>query len=199
MGLRVNRVRAWCYCGVVESLGQCCMSTPLKLFLSIAISTSVACSPSPTSTAPQTAVSKIPEESFHLPVSLNEVMVALVNPAADPLWVAAWKSPKTDKDWRELERRAYQLELAGALIAFPGTGALDESWAAKPPWQRWSNQLRDVGRDAIEAVQARDLTGIAMVGDRTVEICEGCHADFKLPFPTQGVFGDLSPTPSDNN
>jgi hypothetical protein len=125
-------------------------------------------------------------------------MVALVNPAADPLWVAAWKNPSSDEEWRELERRAYQLELAGALIAFPGTGALDESWAVKPPWQRWSSQLRAVGEDAVEAVKARDLSQLARVGDRTVEICEGCHIDFKLDFPTQGLFGELSPTPSED-
>ena len=63
-----------------------------------------------------------PEPNFRLPVSLNEVMVAMVNNAADPIWMAAWKNPETDADWRALERQAYQLELAGSLIAFPGTG-----------------------------------------------------------------------------
>ena len=124
-------------------------------------------------------------------------MVALVNDAADPIWMAAWQAPQTEADWRELERRAYQLQLAGALIEHPGTGALDHKWAAKPSWVRWSRQLRDTGVDAVAAVENRDLTAISNIGDQMVEVCEGCHRDFKLPHPTGGKFGELSPTPSD--
>jgi hypothetical protein len=124
-------------------------------------------------------------------------MVALVNQAADPLWVSAWDAPETDSDWRELERRAYQLEIAGALIAFPGTGALDKSWVIKPEWKAWSSKLRELGASAVAAVKTRNLEEISIVGDLTVEVCEGCHADFKLDFPTAGKFGELSPTSGD--
>ena len=138
----------------------------------------------------------VPTSNFLLPVSINEVMVALVNDAADPIWIAAWKQPTTDAEWRELERRAYQLQLAGALIEHPGTGALDHKWTAKPNWLRWSQQLRDTGVDAVAAVNNRDLSAISNIGDQLVEVCEGCHIDFKLAHPTQGKFGELPPTPS---
>jgi len=132
-----------------------------------------------------------------LPVSLNTVMVAMVNQAADPLWVAAWHNPQTDADWRELQRRAVQLELSGTLLAVPGTGPLDEQWTAKPEWQKWAGALREVGASAVEAVAARDVDTIAMVGGQLVDICEGCHRDFKLALPTGGQFGELSPTVDD--
>lgn len=132
-----------------------------------------------------------------LPVSLNTVMVAMVNQAADPIWVAAWHNPESDADWRELERRAVQLELAGTLLSVPGTGPLDDSWTDNPDWQNWATQLRGVGADAVTAVQARDIEQISAVGDQIVEICEGCHIDFKLPIPTGGEFGELSPTAAD--
>jgi hypothetical protein len=93
--------------------------------------------------------------------------------------------------------RAYQLQLAGSLIASPGTGALDDKWAAKPAWLQWSNQSRDTGADAVAAVENRDLAAIGSIGDQLVEVCEGCHTEFKLPFPTGGKFGELSPVPSD--
>ena len=154
-------------------------------------------------TPPDPVVSETPTEpagietaTYRLPVSLNDVMVALVNDAANPIWIAAWKAPESDADWRALERRAYQLQLAGSLITAPGTGALDDKWAAKPSWQRWSNQLRDTGADAVTAVANRDLDAISSVGDQLVTICEGCHIDFKLPHPTGGKFGELAPTPS---
>ncbi|NKC00026.1 MAG: hypothetical protein GKR90_16215 [Pseudomonadales bacterium] len=135
--------------------------------------------------------------TYKLPISINDVMVALVNDAADPIWMAAWQEPKTDEEWRELERKAYQLQLAGSLIAHPGTGALDHKWTAKPGWQQWSNQLHATGVDAIAAVENRDLAAIGNIGDQLVEVCEGCHRDFKLPFPTGGKFGELSPVPSE--
>ncbi len=132
-----------------------------------------------------------------LPVSLNAVMVAMVNQAADPIWVAAWRNPETDADWRELERRAVQLELAGALLGVPGTGPLDDAWAGSADWQRWSNDLKVVGENSVRAVRSRDLEALALVGDDLVEVCEGCHIQFKPNLPTGGQFGELSPTERD--
>lgn len=138
-----------------------------------------------------------PPAMLRLPVSLNTVMVALINQAADPIWVAAWRNPETDKDWRELERRAVQLELGGALLGIPGTGPLDDTWTGNDAWQRWSEQLREVGMRAVTAVKTRNIGQISAVGDEIVEICEGCHVDFKLALPTGGEFGELSPTAAD--
>jgi hypothetical protein len=150
-------------------------------------------------TASPVAVDSVAETRVvtRLPVSLNTVMVAMVNQAADPLWVAAWRAPETDKEWRELERRAVQLELAGTLLSVPGTGPADEAWTDNAGWRNWADQLRDVGASAVVAVKARDLEKISVVGDELVEICEGCHRDFKPAVPTGGEFGELSPTPSD--
>lgn len=132
-----------------------------------------------------------------LPVSLNTLMVALVNHAADPIWVAAWRNPETDRDWRELERMAIQLEVGGALLTIPGTGPNDREWATDPTWQSWAAALQQTGADAVLAVRAQDLEGVARVGDAIVEICEGCHIDFKPDLPTGGQFGELSPTAAD--
>lgn len=145
-----------------------------------------------TETTDQTAAAPL-----KLPVSLNDVMVALVNQAADPIWVAAWHNPSTDEEWRELERRATQLEIAGALLPIPGTGPVDDEWVSQPNWSKWAGQLRDVGAEAVVAVHSRDLEAISATGDKIVEVCEGCHAEFKLDLPTGGKFGELSPTAAD--
>ena len=93
-----------------------------------------------TAAAPQAA------EPFRLPVSLNEVMVALVNHSADPIWLAAWRNPESDKDWRNLERMAYQLQVAGALLVIPGNGPKDDEWTSNPQWAAWASQLEAAGR-----------------------------------------------------
>ena len=69
-----------------------------------------------------------------------------------------------------------------------------------PAMQIGSNgpdELRAVGTNAVVAVETRDLKNISAVGDRMVEICEGCHAAFKPDLPTGGQFGELSPHAED--
>ena len=92
--------------------------------------------------APTAAPAAPAAAPFRLPVSLNEVMVALVNHSADPIWLAAWRNPETDKDWRNLERMAYQLQVAGALLVIPGNGPMDDEWTSDPQWTSWSKNLR---------------------------------------------------------
>ena len=145
-------------------------------------------SPSPAAPEPQQA---------RLPVTHNELMVALVNHAADPIWVAAWRNPQNEKEWRELERLSYQLQIAGSLLTIPGTGPLDEEWAANSTWKMWASELGTAGAQALEAAQSRDSSLVAKAGDVIVEACEGCHLEFKPDLPTGGVFGELSPTEGD--
>ncbi|MEQ8858437.1 MAG: hypothetical protein RIC56_07305 [Pseudomonadales bacterium] len=134
---------------------------------------------------------------LRLPVSLNAVMVALINHSADPIWLAAWRNPESDRDWRELELMAYQLQIAGALLVVPGSGPMDQAWTSDPAWQEWSNKLRVAGKRAMDSIKTRDIERVAMTGDELVGICEGCHARFKPALPTGGEFGELSPTAED--
>lgn len=131
-----------------------------------------------------------------LPISLNEVMVALVNQAADPIWIASWQNPETDRDWRNLEYLGYQLEVAGALLKIPGTGPFDKEWVARPRWAEFSDELRAAGTMAKLAADQKDLVALNKAGDAIVEVCEACHIEYKLVLPTGGIFGELSPVPN---
>jgi len=128
-----------------------------------------------------------------LPVSYNDVMVSLINEAADPIWRAGWKTPETDRDWRQLEHRARQLKLAGALLSQPGSGPIDHQWSLRPEWNKWAAQLVVSGDAAIRAIDARNREGVSRAGDTMVAVCEGCHLDFKPDIPTGGKYGDLAP------
>jgi Cytochrome C' len=128
-----------------------------------------------------------------LPVSLNAVMATMVNHSADPIWIAAREVPKTEKEWRDLERHAYQLEVSGALLVIPGTGPLDEQWTQRAEWRAFANALSRAGAAAVIAVQNKDQTLINKSGDEIVEICESCHKQFKPDLPTMRLFGELSP------
>lgn len=135
------------------------------------------------------------DEQVRLPVSLNEVMVALVNHAADPIWRADWDQPETDAEWREVERLAYQIQIGGALLQFPGTGPMDDDWVADPAWNSFAQQMSEAGRRAVNSARARDQTLIRRAGDELVESCEACHIAFKPDLPTMDMFGELPVLP----
>lgn len=164
------------------------MST--KCLLSVALSAAMvaACAP-----APQSQSNCPPATEAKLPVSLNAVMATMVNHSADPIWIASREAPKTDRDWRELERHAYQLQVSGALLLIPGSGPQDAEWTQRAEWKNFASALSKAGENAVQAVRSKDMALITKSGDEIVDICEGCHKVFKPDLPTGKMFGELSP------
>ena len=103
--------------------------------------TLVACTPTteaPSNAAEQPAVAA---SSVPLGVSLNAVMVGLVDHASHSIWEAATTehAPKSDKDWEEVQHHAIQVAAAGTVISMAGTGESDAAWVKNPEWQRSPN------------------------------------------------------------
>lgn len=123
-----------------------------------------------------------------LPVSINAVMVSLVDHSSDPIFDVATKPPKTDDAWRDVEYHSYQMAVAGKMIQLAGTGPGDAAWVATPEWKAFSEQLSAAGMDALKLAQAKDAEGFEAVGNKIIDICEGCHTKFKPEIPTGGIF-----------
>ncbi len=132
-----------------------------------------------------------------LPISINEVMASLINHSADPIWIAAWRNPQNEKDWRELEHLSRQLQVGGALLSIPGTGPVDERWTDNENWRGYAQQLSAAAGRAVNAARSKDIVLIQRAGDDIVEICESCHKEFKPALPTMNIYGELSPTAID--
>lgn len=120
-------------------------------------------------------------------ISINAMMVALVDHSAHAIWDAAATPPATDHDWQQLEYHAMQTAAAGTLIATGGTGPADPGWVQLPAWREWSQQLTDDGVAAIAAVREKDVATLSTIGDRLLETCEACHKEFKPDVPTEGL------------
>ncbi len=103
-----------------------------------------------------------------LPVSINAVMVALVDHASEPLWLDAYEAPTTEARWLETEYNAYQLAVVGKLIQLAGTGPKDAGWVADPEWIVMSDELSAAGMDALNAAKARNVAMLNTAGDRLV-------------------------------
>jgi hypothetical protein len=123
------------------------------------------------------------------PVSINAEMVSLVDHAAHELWNVEreGQKPKTQDDWENLSEHATELAAAGALIMLPGTGPNDVTLTQQTKWQKWAKDLSDTGMAALKASQANNIDALLTANNHLVEVCEGCHKDFKPAIPSEGI------------
>lgn len=124
-----------------------------------------------------------------LPISMNAVMVSLVDHASHAIWDVAdkKKAPRSEQDWTELEHHALQLAALGTVITLPGTGVGDKTWTQAEEWKKYSKELSDIGLAAVNAARKKDLAGVLAAGDQLVVNCEGCHKAYKPDMPSEGV------------
>jgi hypothetical protein len=136
---------------------------------------------------PPAAEAAPPVVTLTLPVSINQMMVALIDHDSDPIFDAGTKIPKNDAGWLDLEYHAYQMALGGTLMQVAGTGPKDAEWVADPAWKAFSLQLTALGMDAGAAAHAKDAKGWLDVGNKLIDVCEACHAKFKPDMPTMKI------------
>lgn len=144
-----------------------------------------ACSPGPQQTAAGgslTAADPVSScvEGVAMPITMNEMMVALVDFSADGVWrPAASEQPLTDYDWLLAEQDAMNLVAGTVLMSVPGTGAGDAAWVADDDWRRWTEQMQGTALQALAAVRDKDQPRLKAVGDALVIQCQTCHQKFK--------------------
>jgi hypothetical protein len=114
-----------------------------------------------------------------LPVSIKEIKVALVNKVFDSYWTNTWNNTQTEQDWREVEHLAFQIELGGKLMKYPGTGAGDRELVSNPDWQQMAEQLSQDGSRAVNAVRSRNRELMDRAGPQLIETCDACHRVFQ--------------------
>ena len=123
------------------------------------------------------------------PVSINAMMVALIDHAAHGLWDVEKEgnAPKTDVAWEEIREDATQLAVAGTLIQLGGTGLSDAGWVAKPTWKKHSQALTAVALVAVSAAQRKNMAALVKANGDLTDVCENCHNEFKPALPTEGI------------
>jgi hypothetical protein len=116
-------------------------------------------------------------------------MVTWMDHSAHELWDTEkpGAAPKTDADWRELERHATQLVASGTLISLGGTGELDMEWAQRPTWGTRAQALSHAATSILNAVRARNFEQVVRSNGLLTDSCEGCHDEFKPSLPTEGI------------
>lgn len=136
-------------------------------------------------TSSEAPVTELRQE-FRPAVSLNQVMVGVVDHNAHLLWNAAVDeyAPQNDADWHELEHAATTLAAAGNVILIGGSGPDDGKWAQEADWESLTQAQTDAALDLLLAVQNKDRAALSTAGDALTETCENCHAQHKPDLPS---------------
>jgi hypothetical protein len=122
-------------------------------------------------------------------VSINALMVTWMDHSAHELWDVeqTGRAPRTDAEWRELERHATQLLASGTLISLGGTGEFDREWSQRPTWAIRAQALSHAALSSLNAIRARNLEQLVRANGLLTDSCEGCHDEFKPSLPTEGI------------
>src|SRR5215471_14789047 len=157
------------------------------------------------------AVSKKPDANGYIPqFSVEEVMEAIVMPAAQAIWDAVAedvtdkgtieKKPQNDEEWEKLRWQAVTLAestnllaVPGRLAARPGTKSANpgaelepEQIQAlidkqRPAFIAHAHVLHEAAMEALRAIDAKNIDGISDAGGTIDAACESCHLQFWYP------------------
>ena len=110
---------------------------------------------------------------------VKELMVSVVDPAADVLWdsvgtviteegVDDWY-PVTEEEWAEVRNAAVVLMESGNLLMIGDRARDQEAWMAM------CEQMVDAGAAALEAAESKDPDAVFAVGEQVYFACDRCH------------------------
>jgi len=124
--------------------------------------------------------SEAPGPPFEPRANVKELMVSIVDPAADVLWdsvgtviseeegVVEWY-PKTDEEWAAVRNSAVVIMESGNLLMMGGR-ARDNG-----AWMELSRGMIDAGAAALEAAESKDPDAVFAVGEQIYLACDRCH------------------------
>jgi hypothetical protein len=122
---------------------------------------------------------------FQPVVSLNQVMVDVINEHAHSIWDIdiPGREPKTDEDWAALRHAGVTLAAAGSIAILGGSGPNDDRWLTMPDWQSMSQAMTDKGLQALVAAERRNVDALRTAGNELLLTCIQCHNAYRLAIP----------------
>lgn len=153
---------------------------------------------------------------FKPSASLQEIMLAVIDPNVDPIWNSIQTTitdkgveeiqPITEEDWAKLKNHALALREASNLLVIEGRKVAPPTAstsihpvelgpeeiealiaANRPAFIKNAHALHDAATLAISAIEAKDVNALESVGGVIEHACEQCHSQFWYP-------GDKRPT-----
>lgn len=143
--------------------------------------------------AQEAADSEVPLSDLELPVSIQALMLSMIDPSAHYLWdFAARESELGDEQWLAVEQVATQLAASGPMIRLGGTGEDDPQWVQDRGWVIFARMMQSAALSALQAAQTQDEALLAEAGGRLADSCDGCHEAFRPTLDPEDMH-DISP------
>lgn len=156
------------------------------------------------------SISLVEENVFKPSASLQELMLAVIDPNVDPIWNAISTvssqegvvevRPQTDEEWNTLRNHALVLRevsnllvVKGRKVAVEGSTTSIHHSELRPEsievlinanWSdfvRHAHHLHDAADLAITAIDEKNVDRLEEVGGLIEHACEGCHSRFWYP------------------
>ena len=105
--------------------------------------------------------------------TMSELMVHLIYPTSDAVFYILTRTPTTDAEWGVLEGQTLMLAEAANLLMMPSRARGREQWIAD------ALLMLNVGEDALEAAQERDVDALEALNAPLYESCVTCHQHFR--------------------
>jgi hypothetical protein len=170
--------------------------------------------------SPQPAAPGAPAAPPYAPTAtVKEVMLHIVDPAADDVWLAVMTvdtaqgtvetKPRSDEDWMKARRGAITLMEAANLLMTPGRHvgrpgdkseapgvelepAEMEANIAKdlPEFHKAALRLHDAATQALGAIDAKNSDKLFELGETIEMACEHCHSRYWYPNEKVPTFPD---------
>ena len=116
---------------------------------------------------------------FNTALSMAEIMLSVLEPAADSLWDnAGWVEsaagyeelyPTTDEGWAFVRAQSAVVAESGNLLALPGRALDDDAWMI------YSEGIVDAGLMAMKAAEERNEEDFFQAGAQLYSVCRACH------------------------
>jgi cytochrome c556 len=175
----------------------------------ISVLMSAACARStPADASAKKSSASAPE--YQLTATIKDLMDSEVDPSADYLWESVSTTvsrkgieelrPRTDEDWKEVRRHAITLIEAPNLLMMDGRRVARPGEASENPgielgpeeiqqiidgdratFVERAHALQGAARVALEAIDRKDVDGLARAGDTIDKACEQCHLKYWYP------------------
>lgn len=117
--------------------------------------------------------------NFDTTLTMQELMLYVLEPAADGLWsTAGWVEdrdgyrelyPTTEEGWEHVVASAAMVAESGNLLTLPGR-ALDND-----AWMIYSEGLTQAGFRAMAAASTRNKEDLFQAGADIYSVCSACH------------------------
>jgi hypothetical protein len=163
-----------------------------------------------TSSSSRNTVSIVEDKFFKPSATLQELMLAVIDPNVDPIWnsISTVSSaegvvevrPQTDEEWNTLRNHAVVLREVSNLLVVKGRKVAVEGAATSihhselhpepiealitANWLdfvKHAHHLHDAADLAIKAIDEKNVDRLEEVGGLIEHACEGCHSQFWYP------------------